>query len=120
MNRWLRVVLPHWLWPATILVIVQACVSAYYWRWNGNPWRQPEELEPLVFLLGLSLLLYGQYRVIAFHPLWRREYFAWLRETPWHRSRPLPLGPVHLVAQDVVIVGVALIAGWWYSGAQTS
>lgn len=116
MNRWLRVVFPLWPWAAAILMIVQACVSAYCWWWFRDPWRRPEEIELVVVQLGLALVLYGQYRVLGFHPLWRREYFAWLRETPWHRGQPLPLGPVHLVAQDVVVVGVATIAGWWYSG----
>ena len=53
---------------------------------------------------------YGLYRVRRFHPALKADYLRWLRTTPWTARHPLPLGPVHLVWQDVVIVG--MLTAW--------
>jgi hypothetical protein len=38
---------------------------------------------------------------------------GWLRLTPWTHKKPLPLGPVHPVWQDVVVIGaLTAIARW--------
>jgi hypothetical protein len=39
-------------------------------------------------------------------------YQAWLAATPWTSRQPLPLGPIHLVLQDVVLVGCVVLLGW--------
>jgi hypothetical protein len=36
----------------------------------------------------------------------------WLETTPWTSQKPLPLGPIHLVAQDVLIIGLTLVVAW--------
>ena len=49
---------------------------------------------------------YALFRGIAFHPAAREEYLAWLALTPWRFPKPLPLGPVHVVAQDLVVLAL--------------
>lgn len=58
---------------------------------------------------------YGYWRVRHFHPLANLPYGAWLFTQPWIYPQPLPMGPWHLVWQDVLFVlllsGVAAIGG---------
>jgi hypothetical protein len=35
-----------------------------------------------------------------------------LATTPWTRRKPLPLGPIHLVGQDAVLVGILFLGAW--------
>lgn len=51
-------------------------------------------------------VVYGLYRSIAFHPVWRAPYRNWLAVSPWRPGLPLPLGPVHLVWQDALFMAV--------------
>jgi hypothetical protein len=51
---------------------------------------------------------YGVFRAAAFHPLYRPKYRDWLALTPWTADKSLPLGPIHLVWQDVVLGGLLL------------
>jgi hypothetical protein len=53
---------------------------------------------------------YGIFRATGFHPFFRPEYRAWLEQTPWTSRKPLPLGPIHLVRQDVVLLALVLLA----------
>ena len=39
-----------------------------------------------------------------FHPAWRAGYCRWLQSTPWAHPAPLPLGPVHLIWQDAIVI----------------
>ena len=67
--------------------------------------------SPIVFLelrdglIIVSLIAYGMFRVIAFHPMFLREYSTWLERTPWKPGLPLPLGPVHLNWPDLLVAG---------------
>jgi hypothetical protein len=73
----------------------------------------PEIRNIRVTTLGLAAGLYAVYRLWRFHPACNREYAAWLSLSPWTAARPLPLGPIHLVWQDlVVLAALCLIAGW--------
>ena len=116
MNRWLRVVLPHWGIVLFVIGLTQLIVSLMQWYWFGNPLKRPDDddARPLTLAVGFAMLAYSHYRVLAFHPLWREEYFNWLKETPWRRGLPLPIGPVHLVPQDLFLVAVAVGLGWWW------
>ncbi len=65
-----------------------------------------------VMVLCLTTVAYGIFRVMRFHPITSTEYRRWLALTPWTGREPLPRGPVELVWQDVVMVGVLMgIAG---------
>ena len=57
-------------------------------------------------LAALFAVAYGIYRVAAFHPLFRPKYRVWLELTPWTVRKKLPLGPIHLVWQDAVVLGL--------------
>ena len=63
-------------------------------------------------LVLLACLLYGGFRVVAFHPLFQPAYRQWLATTPWTSRQPLPLAPVHIVWQDVVVLIVAELLFW--------
>jgi hypothetical protein len=61
--------------------------------------------------LGMIVVAAGVYRAFACHPLANRKYGAWLAQTPWRYSEPLPLGPIHLGSYDaVVMLSVAVMA----------
>jgi hypothetical protein len=72
------------------------------------------------FVLIVAAVAYGMSRVWGFHPALRPSYRSWLAMTPWTPAKPLPLGPVHLVAADFVLVGVATAAAWPFYGAAAS
>lgn len=86
-------------------------------RWGQNPALPPADRNAggrqAVLILGL--LIYGGYRVLAFHPFYRAAYRKWLETTPWTWRKPLPVGPVYPVFEDVIIVS-AMSAPAWYFG----
>ncbi|MDZ4857423.1 MAG: hypothetical protein SGI88_00455 [Candidatus Hydrogenedentes bacterium] len=84
------------------------------WRFELNPREDAIELSQLTnlswaFVACALALFYAVHRVWSFHPLWRSDYLAWLRTTPWRGGLWLPLGPVHLVWQDAVWVAIPII-----------
>jgi hypothetical protein len=112
MFRWLRLVVSseH---LAVVLVLYGAteaiwrAVEAWFGAWGLiNP-------SPSVSVLYLAAFVYGPYRVGAFHPGLRPGYRAWLTTTPWTSRKPLPLGPVHLVLQDVVLLALGTVLTGW-------
>jgi hypothetical protein len=56
-------------------------------------------------LIAFLLVAYGVFRVVAFHPLFLRDYSTWLERTPWQPGLPLPLGPVRLAWPDLIVAG---------------
>ena len=52
---------------------------------------------------------YSVLRVTGYHPLGDSGYSTWLSTTPWRKGVRLPLGPLHLVWEDIVTVGVAAV-----------
>src|SRR5947209_2936166 len=108
MIRWLRVVLPPW-WVLLPAGMIYAGYEAFFlclgWL-LGTPYYAAQEGEKsLLGLFGFYAFLYAIYRVWTFHPALRPDYYQWLRGTPWTSRKPLPLGPVHVVGQDVLLVG---------------
>jgi hypothetical protein len=61
--------------------------------------------RPASALLFLAAVTYGISRVTDFHPVFQRNYRAWLEMTPWTNRKPLPLGPVELVLEDGLVLG---------------
>jgi hypothetical protein len=118
MNRWLRVVLPGWVpWSAGLLapyLLGQAFIV--YLSWGYEFGERPIRGREFLPYLGFVVVIYGVYRVVAFHPALRGGYSRWLQATPWTAARPLPLGPVHLVGQDVVLVGGLMLLVWCFQG----
>lgn len=109
--HWLRLVAP----PGWILVALAAgwllceglyVVTAVYFPDAVDPHRF---FGPRDYIILLASLLCGACRVAQTHPAQDREYFGWLLRTPWQRGKPLPLGPVHLVPQDLLLVGLLML-----------
>ena len=104
-RAWLRVVLPaeNALFGALILTLAPVLYAGIRSRLGADTdWE--EGLPTLVPLL--SAVIYGVFRAVYFNPMEHRAYGAWLSESPWQFPRPLPLGPLHLVWQDLFIVGL--------------
>ncbi|MGI9455742.1 MAG: hypothetical protein ACR2NU_04225, partial [Aeoliella sp.] len=55
--------------------------------------------------------MYGFWRVVGFHPLFLPEYRKWLANTPWRSSKALPLKPIGVVWQDVVVLIIIALPG---------
>jgi len=68
---------------------------------NGGAW-----------IIHAAVIAYAIYRVMAFHPVFNSEYRGWLETTPWTSRLPLPVGPVHLVPQDALILGILCGLAW--------
>lgn len=114
--RWSRRTLPPAWAIVPALGFILFVEGLYLWvRWCISV---PEiaEITAQVLLRGRDgfvaavMALYGIFRVMAFHPLFRPRYRDWLEQTPWTVNKPLPLGPIHLIWQDVILVGLAMLS----------
>jgi len=103
---WLRVVLPP-MWVIVLLAIVYGLINAVHYGselfgLSANSYEFHALCRAQITVVALA---YGIFRAIVFHPFWRLAYREWLLSTPWQHPQPLPLGPVHLVWQDLIVVG---------------
>jgi hypothetical protein len=100
------------VWLLTFFLLHAAWVGGVVlplWFVSGFSWQDIRgvlETTPAGVLL-VAAGVYAIYRVFAFHPALRPDYHAWLRQTPWSYRQPLPYGPVHLVLQDAILLGLA-------------
>lgn len=85
-----------------LLVVIFLLVS---WTSDGRRMGGFSVLFVFAMTLGVAIS-----RVWEFHPLWRRGYVEWLKSLPWTRGKPLPLGPVSLVWQDLLILATLVAA----------
>ena len=108
----IRVVLPPG-WTIAVVVLAYGLIELVswieWWRFTFPPSR-PRDVtadywKGFAFVLNAAAFAYGGFRVVAFHPFFRATYREWLQTSPWKHPQRLPLGPVHLVWQDLVIVG---------------
>jgi hypothetical protein len=105
---WIRVVLPP-AWAVTLfLVLWLFFLGLEQWVawWWGVPGADIAQVRAGAVALGAAA--YGVYRVLAFHPLFRPGYASWLAVTPWTSRKPLPVGPIHLVVQDLVLIALMM------------
>jgi hypothetical protein len=73
----------------------------------------PEFMQMRAGILGTAAGFYALYRLWRFHPACNSSYAGWLKTSPWTPQKPLPLGPVHPVWQDAVVLGaIAALARW--------
>lgn len=109
---WLRRVAPP---PWAIVLVLAAAgalelVSCWIADLQGD-WTEAEKGHRVRdLLLAASAAGYGLFRVWRTHPLFHEKYRNFLALTPWDRSKPLLLGPVHLVPQDALFL--AILFGW--------
>ncbi len=101
LRRRLRVVLPIDQLAYLVLVVLLVLAAIQYVRGLG-PADKPATWQ--IFMVLGTTLLYAAFRCIYFHPVENRRYGSWLADTPWRHPQPLPLGPLHLVWQDAVLV----------------
>lgn len=118
MIRWMRVVLPpYWV---IVLAVFTYCLAEGPTLYSEFLVGQTLDLPVrggAVFFHVLAIA-YGVYRVLAFHPIYRPNYANWLNTTPWARDKPLPLGPVVLVAQDAAVLLVTGLAALLQKGLE--
>lgn len=118
MKSWLRVVLPP-TGPIVVFVVLYAlfegAVLAMEWR-LGQLLEDGRTVRTGVVLLGMACAIYGAFRVEAFHPFLRTGYRNWLKTTPWTSAKLLPLGPIHFVWQDAVMLAALGALGWFQRG----
>lgn len=110
-SRWMREVLPP-NWAIALAFLFYLIPETWYvwWQWcvgisdAGEPFLRVRDGG-----MALVCAAYGLSRVWAFHPAFRPRYRQWLSLTPWTSEKPLPLGPIHLVAQDLFVLAVACL-----------
>jgi len=105
-RSWLRVVLPP-PWAVAILVVLYGVPEACrVWQMRAYGFADINEhfLRLRTIITGMAAVAYALFRALAFHPAFRNEYCKWLAATPWDHRKPLPLGPIHLVPQDVLVL----------------
>ncbi len=125
MRAWFRVVLPFngLAFGFAVAYAVSYLPQLAYWLVVGGKGGFPLDgnWEPLqIPLLGLAAAGHAAMRAFAFHPAFMADYRTWLNQTPWRPGLPLPVGPIHLVPQDGIVVGVLTALGarhwpeaWW-------
>ena len=115
MIRALQLIWPPW-WALGMVGFLYAAFEALYlffeWRMGALLFSPFGEKGPAIGALSVFALFYVAYRVWTFHPAMRPDYYQWLASTPWTSSQPLPLGPIHLVWQDLLLVGIGVAVGW--------
>jgi hypothetical protein len=67
-------------------------------------------LKPRDGFVILAMAAFGVFRAAAFHPMFRPKYREWLELTPWTIRKPLPLGPIQVVWQDAIVLGIVMLA----------
>ena len=82
---------------------------------NGQLAGMPEIMRIREIILGTAAGFYALYRLGRFHPACNSSYATWLKTSPWTPRKPLPLGPVHPVWQDAVVLGVITAFARWHA-----
>lgn len=107
MRTWLRVTLPC-DWAAGVFILFYAVFELIHQKWIGG--GVPNVAQE--FLIEATTCLYAASRVFMFHPVFNADYHKWLAAVPWMARKPLPAGPVHLVLQDIVLLGCLVAIAW--------
>lgn len=105
--RWIRVVSPP-AW-AVILALLSYLVIEGLHQAMLVIGAHEESLKFTQASAGVVIAItaaYAIFRGVAFHPASQGDYWKWLALTPWRDPQPLPLGPVYVVAQDLVILAL--------------
>ncbi len=108
-TRLLRVTPPGWAVAGFLLFYLICEGPVWYLQWKFGRVDMPNRFGPKILRAGAFML--GIYRALAFHPYFRPGYLHWLKGTPWTVSKPLPLGPVELVPEDCLALGMLAFLG---------
>ena len=116
--RWLVRLLPPG-WVLAIALSFYLMVEFLAWQvaggfrdffWPANAAAVQEIFKVRDSVLLAAAMFYGVWRIAAFHPFCHPSYAEWLKLTPWTIRHPLPVGPVRLAAQDLVVAGILAAA----------
>jgi hypothetical protein len=110
-------------WAVIIFVFVYATLEAGMWlihySYGGS---SPSDFEEIGRIRGLVLfgtaVGYAIYRIWRFHPACNPAYAAWLMLSPWTAAKPLPLGPIHPVWQDGIVLAALASLGYWHASIE--
>jgi hypothetical protein len=116
------------VWPPLPLVILLAAaygvVEAGRWlidlisHTGGVNEADMSDLNGIRLVILVSgAVVYAFLRLWRFHPACKPAYCSWLEMSPWTSRQPLPLGPLHLVWQDAVVLGVLAAVAHWHAHA---
>jgi hypothetical protein len=119
LTRWFALVLPP-LWAllafALIYLGMTGVLAWFFWQLRrSDPTAailSADLFVPRDVIIGFGLVTYGVFRVTAFHPVFLPTYRRWLEQIPWTYHRDLPGGPIHLVAQDGLLVIAAILLSY--------
>src|SRR5260370_34411676 len=82
---------------------------------KGEISAMPEIMLIRSVILGTAAGFYALFRLWRFHPACNLGYAAWLKSTPWTAKKSLRVGPIHLVWQDVLVIGVLAGVARWHA-----
>src|SRR5438128_1226149 len=94
----------YWGPPLFLFAGLMVLYGLYPLGFNARP-QVPELPQWRSAVLCGAAAIYGLWRA-SMHPAADTAYRAWLATTPWTRGLPLPRGPIQLVMQDIVFLGV--------------
>ena len=120
-NPFRRMMPNPWLWRGPLIAALLWLMICFVFATGITTAFRGEIFNVWGFLVGIflggcfSILCFwlaalGLYRARAFDPLLRRDYYRWLAASPWTARKPLPNGPIHIVWQDAVVIGLACFA----------
>ncbi len=99
-------------WPLILFCLVLGCFERIFGEIS-------EADDPVMGVLLLGAVVYGVYRVAAFHPNLRPAYREWLCSTSWRSPQPLPLGSITLTLTDGVLLLLAAALIWCWHPARS-
>jgi len=116
------------VWPPLPLLIVFAVayglIEAGMWLINFvSPGARsiademPELAGIRIVILVSAAVVYASFRLWRFHPACNPAYSAWLEMSPWTANKRLPVGPIHVVWQDAIVVGALAALAYWHARA---
>ncbi len=111
MKSWLRVTLPQDGFVAGLL-LSYVLVEVVFPLLAQVMWGVPVDHPLGELIVRFATFIYAAHRVLSFHPAFRPDYRQWLETTPWTSRHPLPVGPIHLVAQDVLVLAALAGVAW--------
>ena len=116
MISFLRRLMARANWGVLLYVAILLTVEMCYWIDREYTFRPANDFGKLRdFLLRVGAAGYGAWRLLGWHPVFLKEYRTWLLNTPWDSARPLPLGPVHFVWQDLAVIAGLFAWGRWHA-----
>jgi hypothetical protein len=91
------------LWIVIVYFIILAIWEIFYILY---PPSDVKVFSPHLLVAAGGVIAYAGYRVWHFHPMYNQKYKDWLLTLPWSKKHPLPLGPILIAPQDIIIIAL--------------